>query len=96
MNRIQRICRCLAGLTSRVGVLLAYGVAVPAALVTGRPEPPGWNKHPPLPARSHPVVTGGMPGWQITLIAAALLSAVLAVIVYRMRAARRRVTASAA
>ena len=98
MNRIHRICRWLAGLTGRAGVLLAYGVAVPAALATGRPEPPGWNKHPPLPARSHPVVTGGMPGWQITLIAAAvaLLAVVLAVIVYRIRAARRRGTASAA
>jgi hypothetical protein len=39
-----------------------------------------------------------MPGWQIALIAAgaALLGAALAVTVNRMRAARRRVTVSAA
>jgi len=36
------------------------------------------------------VATGGMPGWQITLLAAAavLLAAALAVTVYRIRAAR--------
>jgi len=62
------------------------------------PRPPGWNKHPPLPAHVHTLVTGGMPGWQIALIAAgvALLAAALVVIAYRMRAARRRVTVSAA
>jgi hypothetical protein len=39
-----------------------------------------------------------MPGWQIALIAAgaALLGAAVAVTVNRMRAARRRVTVSAA
>jgi len=68
------------------------------ALVTPPPGPPGWNKHPPLPAHAHTLVAGGMPGWQIALIAAgaALLVAALAVLVYRMRAARRRVTVSAA
>jgi hypothetical protein len=37
------------------------------------------------------VVTGGMPGWQITLIAlgAALAAAVTAVILYRIWTARR-------
>jgi len=67
------------------------GHPVPASPPAG---PPGWNKHPPLPAHAHTLVTGGMPGWQIALIAAgaALLGAALAVIAYRMRAARRRVT----
>ena len=62
------------------------------------PGPPGWNKHPPLPVHAHTLATTGMPGWQITLIAvgAALLAAALAVTAYRMRAARRRVTVSAA
>jgi len=61
-------------------------------------EPPGWNKHPPLPAHAHAVVAGGMAYWQVALIAAgaALIGAALAVIVYRMRDARRRVTATAA
>jgi hypothetical protein len=70
----------------------------PAALASGQPPhpPPGWNKHPPLPAHTHTAAAGGMPGWQITLIAAAavLLAAALAVTVYRIRAARRHVTAS--
>jgi hypothetical protein len=67
-------------------------------LASPPPGPPGWNKHPPLPAHAHTLVTGGMPGWQITLIAvgAALLAAALAVTAYRMRTARRRVTVSAA
>jgi hypothetical protein len=34
----------------------------------GRP-PPGWIKHPPLPGHIHAVITGGMTGWQIALIA---------------------------
>jgi hypothetical protein len=90
MNRIHRICRSLAGLPRRVGVLLASAAAAPALLATSPPLPPGWNKHPPLPAQTHTVVNGGMPGWQVTLIAATavLLAATLAVIVYRMRAAR--------
>jgi hypothetical protein len=67
-------------------------------LASPRPEPPGWNYHPPLPTDAHALVTGGMPGWQIVFIVAgaALLVAALAVTVYRMRAARRRVTVSAA
>jgi hypothetical protein len=61
------------------------------------PLPPGWNKHPPLPARTQTPPTGGLPGWEITLItaAAALLIIALAVIACRMHATRRRVTASA-
>ena len=70
--------------------------------------PLGWYKHPlPLghvvgpaykpPARipAHTAVTVGMPGWQIAVIAvaAALVASALAVIVYRLRAARRRVSA---
>jgi RNA polymerase sigma factor (sigma-70 family) len=48
------------------------------------PLPPGWNKHPPLPGPAHvrASLAGGMPGWQITLIAvaAAVVAAVLAVL----------------
>jgi hypothetical protein len=44
------------------------------------------------------VVTGGMPGWQITLIAvgAALLAATLAVLADRARASRRAAATAAA
>ena len=108
VNRIRCICHSLAGLPRRAGVLLASAVAAPAVLATAPPLPPGWNKHPPLPlghgvgpvvkVPGPTVVTGGMPGWQIALIAAgaALLAAVLAVIADRARAARRRQRAGAA
>jgi hypothetical protein len=70
------------------------------------PQPPAWFSHPhlppghihqpvhlpPAPARVYAIVSGGMPGWQITLIAAtaALLAAALAVLLDRTRTARRR------
>jgi hypothetical protein len=78
------------------------------------PLPPGWNKHPPLPPRGHyvhyvahqgaipvpgrTVVIGGMPGWQIALIAAgaALLAATAAVLAYRAWTAHRKPTPVAA
>jgi hypothetical protein len=108
MNRIRRICRSLAGLPRRVGALLASAAAAPAMLATTPPLPPGWNMRPPMPREyifgpvvkvpGHTVVIGGMPGWQITLIAAAaaLLASALTVTVYRIRAARRRATATTA
>ena len=78
------------------------------------PLPPGWSKHPPLPPRGYyvhyvahqkaiqvpgrTVVTGGMPGWQIALIAigAALFAATAAVLAYRVWTARRKPAAAAA
>ena len=53
--------------------------------------------HPALPAHAHAAVTSGISGWQIALIAAgaALLSAALTMICYRVRDARRRVTVGA-
>ena len=65
-------------------------------------EPPGSNKHPPLPPGHvvgpvykvpvRTVVVGGMPGWQIALIAigAALLAATAAVLAYRAWTTRRQ------
>jgi len=98
MNRIRRICLSLAGLPRRAGALLASAAAAPAVLATSPPLPPVREKHPPLPAHTHAAATGGMPGWQITLmaVAAVLLAAALAAAVYRLRAARRRVSKSAA
>jgi hypothetical protein len=66
----------------------------------GRPGVPapqlrsgGVDKHPSLPAQAH-ALGSGMPGWQIAAIAAraALLCAALALIVYRARAARPRMS----
>jgi hypothetical protein len=102
MNRNRRLCCFLARPPRRAGALAASAAAVPAVAATTPPLPPGWNHRPPMPLEyifgpvvkvpGHTVVTGGMPGWQIALIAAgaALLAAVLAVITDRARAARRR------
>jgi hypothetical protein len=64
--------------------------------LAGRPVSPVRSQQPPLPAHAHAAVTG-ISGWQIALIAAgaALLSAALTVVCYRVRDARRRVTVSA-
>ena len=98
MNPARRLTAALAGLA---GALLVYAVAAPAALAQPfPPRPPGWDKHPPppQPAGIHAVVTGGMPGWQIALIAigAALLAATIAVLVDRGRAAHRKTITAAA
>jgi hypothetical protein len=55
----------------------------------GRPK--GTAGPAQLPPPVHTIVTGGMPGWQITLIAAtaALATAALAVLLDRTRAARK-------
>jgi hypothetical protein len=70
--------------------------ALPAHLPPGLP---GFCKHPPPGHVVHTAVIGGMPGWQIALIAAgaALAAATGAVLLHRARAARRQpVTAAAA
>jgi hypothetical protein len=109
VNRIRRIGHSLAGLPRRAGALAASAAAAPAALASGPgPLVPGWDKHPPVPlghvvgpvvkVPGHTVVVGGMPGWQIALIAAgaALLAAALAVLASGGQAARRHQTTGAA
>jgi hypothetical protein len=75
--RIPYLASVLAGLA---GILLASAAAVPAAFAGTNPipDPPGYTGDPyigtapvvPLRAATVRVVTtGGMPGWQITLIA---------------------------
>ena len=99
MNRIRRLAAILAGLA---GALLVVAAVAPAALAGPfPPRPPGWDKHPPLPppaAGIHIVVAGGMPGWQIALIAigAALLAATAAVLADRAWTTRRRTVTAAA
>jgi hypothetical protein len=91
MRRIHYIRRLLGVLAGLGGALLALGTMAPAALAHPPPEPPGTGVVSPPPAVTHTVITGGMPGWQITLIAvgAALCAAVVAVLVDRVLAARR-------
>ena len=95
MNHIRRIAAILVGLATTA---LALTAASPAAFAIRVPPPGDSGGSAPAPPQIHTIVTGGMPGWQITLIAAgaALLAAVLAVILDRARAARRRPMAGAA
>jgi len=91
MNPTHAIRRAAGIMTWLAGALLASVGAAPAALATPSPRPPGWNKHPPLPAgllpavrfppgwnkhpplppHLHPLATGGISGWQLTLMTAA-------------------------
>ena len=70
---------------------------LPPGHVVGPVLNPNRAGYPPI-SHVHTVVAGGMPGWQITLIAvgAALVAATVAVLFDRARAARRHVTAAAA
>ena len=92
MIRIRRFASCLV---AALAAAAAAAVAAPAAFASIVPPGPvsqtvpiATTKHPPATAT---VVVGGMPGWQIALIAAAaaVLAAALAVIADRMFAARR-------
>ena len=93
MNRIPRIRRATAVLIGLALGVLGLAAAAPAAFA--RVVPAGQSGGIPAPAAG-PVVTrvvavGGMPGWQIALIAAgtALIAAVLAVLADRARTAHR-------
>jgi hypothetical protein len=108
MNRIHRSIRVLAGLFAGVAVALAAGA--PAALAT--PTPPPGLLHRFLPcsptcanglhtvttSHIHAAATGGMPGWQIALIAigAAALAAAATLLLDRAWIARRHATATVA
>ena len=120
MNAIRYLRRLAAAAAGLACAWLGLAVAAPAAFaatsvpppsggsarITLPPEPPGWNKHPPLPPghvtgpvyQVHTIVAGGMPGWQIALIAigAALLAAAAAVLAYRAWAGRRHLVIAAA
>ena len=96
MNHIHRIRRAIRFLAALGSALLAVGIAAPAFAAGLRP-PPGSLHSPPAPpvTRTHTVVVGGMPGWQIALIAvsAAVLAAALAVILDRAWNSRRQLAA---
>jgi hypothetical protein len=86
--RLRRITAVLAVVA---GGVLAWAAAVPAASASIIPIP-GDGPYGPVPAPAVPVITaGGMPGWQITLIAlpAALVAATAAVFLDRVRSSHR-------
>jgi hypothetical protein len=94
MKRDHRTRRSLAVLAGLTGSLLALAGAAPA-FARVLPPPDGFDGS-GAPAPVQVIVQGGMPGWQIALIAlgAALIAAVAAALVARAWLTRR-VTATA-
>ena len=100
MNRIhychhfRRTAAVLGAFAASVLVVLTGTTAAFAYPV----PPPGGPAGPVQPLRVHTIVTGGMPGWQIALIAigAAILAAALAVTLDRVHTAHRQLTAPGA
>jgi hypothetical protein len=92
IRAIRRLASILAGLAT---ALLAAATAAPAAFAL--PAPP-IGEHPVPSPPTVQVVAGGMPGWQIALIAAAAAVAAAAVAVFldRVRSARRHQAAPTA
>jgi hypothetical protein len=97
---LRRITAVLAAVT---GGLLAWAAAVPAASAATIliPDPggaPGPVPATPPAAPVQVIAAGGMPGWQIILIAvaAALVAATAAILLDRARAARRTASAPTA
>jgi hypothetical protein len=89
MNRIHR---CLGVVTALGGALLSLAVAASAAFAAPATfPPPDPPTGPGQESVIHTIIVGGMPGWQITLIAAgaALIAAVAAVLADRAWTARR-------
>ena len=106
MNRWRALGPVAVIVTGQAGAVVVFAT-VPASASPRRarllswadpPLPPGWNKHPrlPDPARVHAALAGGIPGWQLTLMAVTivLLVATLVAIAYpgpgRMPADERR------
>jgi hypothetical protein len=101
MNPLKRIRWFAAALAGLAGALVAFG-ATPAFAMHVPPPGSGATTSPvgttTPPVEVHTVVVGGMPGWQIALIAvvAALLAATVAVLADRARTARRKAIAATA
>jgi hypothetical protein len=100
MTHVRRVAIFLAGV---LVAGLSLGGALPAAASSGvRLPPPGGSPATPVAPAVRTVVVGGMPGWQIALIAiaaaliaalaAALVTALVAVPGERARTNRSRVS----
>jgi hypothetical protein len=104
MNRIRRIRRIRRSVTVVAGLALAglasawlgLAAAAPAAFAASTAIPIGQGNGtaaaPAVRALPQVMVVGGMPGWQIALIAigSALFAAAAALLTYRILAARRQ------
>ena len=94
MSTIKSLGRLGAVLASLAVIAVSFASsALASTSVVPVPGSGGGGAGTPTPATVvHTVVVGGMPGWQIALIAvaAALFTAIAAVLVERSRTARRR------
>ena len=96
MSPLKHIRRFATALAAMAGALVAFGATPAFATRVPPPGGPAGTVQPPPPV--HTIVVGGMPGWQIALIAvvAALVAATVAVLADRARTARRKaITATA-
>ncbi len=95
--RLRR-ARRLAGLLAAFGALVTTLVVTSTAAAMAQVMPP-FGEGPTIvqPAPPAPVAGGGMPGWEITLVAvgAALVAAVLAVLADRAWSSRGRLAGRA-
>ena len=93
IRHIRRIAAVLAGLTAALVACTTPAFAMLAPVGGGGPAVAPQHLAP-----VHTVAASGMPGWQITLIAAgaALLAAAVAVLLDRARATRRNPVTAAA
>lgn len=99
MNRCHALGHLAVIPAGLAGAVPAVVVAVPASASASAsprqarllswadpPLPPGWTKHPwlPAPARAHAALASGIPGWQLTLMAVTivLLAATLVALAY--------------
>jgi hypothetical protein len=94
-HRYRHVVRVLVAFAC---TLLGLAASAPAAFAMRIGVEDSGGSPPPLPTGKdptytlpHTVVTGGMPGWELALIAtvAILLVAVIAVVVHRVRTAHR-------
>lgn len=91
MSVIRRIFRRAALLAVAAAAFLASGAAIPAFAKIAPPLGGSEGTEVAPPPVVHTVTVGGTPGWQIALLmaGAAVLAAVAAVLLERLRAARR-------
>jgi hypothetical protein len=95
MNQLRLLRRTASVVIAVCSSLLGLAVFAPSAFAVRVPplgDPPPAVTTPPGAITVHSVGAGGMSGWQIALIAvgAALITATVAVLMDRARAARRR------
>ena len=101
MNPLRRIAAVLAVLGAAMLALTASAGSAFAIVLPQRPRSeavPGGTPPPQIVTVTHTLIAGGMPGWQIALIAAgaALLAATIAVLADRAWSTRRKAVTAAA